>query len=657
MNNKQIDLIVTHYNEPWELGKPFFQMLTLQRNANLDDIRVIIVQDGEDGALDWKELLSDYPFAVKVITVEHGGIAKARNAGLKQATSEWVMFCDFDDLFADVNSLSQIIGVLPTDKADILWMDCYREQFVKGSSIFVNCLGDNFTYVYGKLFRRQFLEECNITFPDIPFEFDYVFCDLALNECETSRVMRITTKFTMYMKTIRKYSYTMQRKNISRMVESVFYGDVYLVNEYDKRGCIDEKCVSIAKTIIDTYFILNSTPRVAHYSEIENLFCEFYSENKALFERVSPNELEVIVDASEKHLCNALMSMYNNFLIEAGAPETGMNNVRKWLRRIGNKQHSAPVKPVQDNRAVTYESFGKQKKESTAEEADPEDDIRTELKTEEESPLHHCTSGSEQEIQKKYAAPVKPVVPKETEPDERVVVYTGTRNTYETILSSFKSLMAHSWVDKAYFLIEDDEFPFEIPDIVTVVNVSNQSFFPEDGPNYHCTWSYMCLMRAAFPQLFPQHKKILSLDIDTIIVDDIEELWNADLSEYYIAGVHEKDKKQEDYINFGVVMMNLDLLREDERSEEMITMINNTKLNCPEQDAFNAVCEGNILLLPSKYNFTPFSHLVVTPEKEAIIHYAGIHYWKGFSPAQKYLKMSWDEIYEMQRGVDGDEDE
>ena len=637
---KQIDLIVTHYNEPWEIGLPFFRMLAMQRNANFDDIRVIIVQDGKEGALDWDNVLKEFTYDIKVITIEHGGISKARNAGIAASKAEWVMFCDFDDMFADVSSLSMILGVLPTDTADILWMDCYREQFMRGKDIFVNCLGDNFTYAYGKLFRRSFLNETGIRFPDLPFEMDYVFCALALSECESSRVMRITTKFTMYMKTVRRMSYTIQRKNISRMIESIFYGDMILVDEYEKRRNPDEKRTSVAKAILDTYFILNSTPKVSHAREIEELFIEFYRENKRLFETISQHELEVIVDAAEKHMCSILMGLYNNFLVEAGAPDTGMGSVRKWLRRLENRKTVEEETPY-DSKNVSYENSGNisqirtaysnnKREEQEESDDDAEDDIRTEQIEQIDEPVNDVSVSAND--------------------DERVVVYCGTRNTYECILASLKSLVAHSRIDKAYLLIEDDEFPFELPDFATVVNVSNQSFFPSDGPNFNSTWTYMCLMRAAFPKLFPQHKKILSLDIDTIIVDDIEELWNMDLSQYYIAGVHEKDKQQSDYVNFGVIMMNLELLRNEEIDEQMIYTINHTKLKCPEQDAFNLACEGNILVIPSDFNFTPFTHLIATPEHERIIHYAGIQYWKGFSPAQKYLKLGWDEVYAMQNG-------
>jgi hypothetical protein len=45
----------------------------------------------------------------------------------------------------------------------------------------------------------------------------------------------------------------------------------------------------------------------------------------------------------------------------------------------------------------------------------------------------------------------------------KVAVYAGTRNIYKDMLPSVKSLLIHSDVDKIYFLIEDDIFPYELP--------------------------------------------------------------------------------------------------------------------------------------------------------------------------------------------------
>lgn len=47
----------------------------------------------------------------------------------------------------------------------------------------------------------------------------------------------------------------------------------------------------------------------------------------------------------------------------------------------------------------------------------------------------------------------------------------------------------------------------------------------------------MVLLRAAYANIFWQYDRILSLDVDTIVVDDISGLWDIDLEDNYLAAV------------------------------------------------------------------------------------------------------------------------
>lgn len=48
----------------------------------------------------------------------------------------------------------------------------------------------------------------------------------------------------------------------------------------------------------------------------------------------------------------------------------------------------------------------------------------------------------------------------------KAAVYTGTKNLYREMVTASKSLLINSDVDKIYLLVEDDEFPLEIPDVI-----------------------------------------------------------------------------------------------------------------------------------------------------------------------------------------------
>ena len=167
------------------------------------------------------------------------------------------------------------------------------------------------------------------------------------------------------------------------------------------------------------------------------------------------------------------------------------------------------------------------------------------------------------------------------------------------------------------------------------------------------------MMRAAFTKLLPDEHTVLSMDIDVIVNDDISELWDIDLTRYYIAGVNEPEKSSRHmttYANFGVIMMNLDKMRNDGLDDKMIESLNHDRWGLPEQDSFNYFCEGKIYELDPMYNVTCAAHITGESDVEKITHYAGIKYWKHFRPYRKYVKLSWDEVMQDHSNEERDDD-
>lgn len=217
----------------------------------------------------------------------------------------------------------------------------------------------------------------------------------------------------------------------------------------------------------------------------------------------------------------------------------------------------------------------------------------------------------------------------------KVAVYCGTRNLYQDMLTAAKSLLVNSSVEKIYFIIEDEKFPYLLPSYIECISVKNQKYFKPDGPNYHSKWTYMVLIRAALSKILPQEDLILSLDVDTIIDKNIDSIWNFSMDNYYIAGAREpaKTTKKFLYINFGVCLLNLKLLRETNKDNEILDAINTQYFEANEQDCFNIKCQGKILEIPSSYNA---NHFTLKTDDKKIIHYAGIDKWQDDWLVLKY---------------------
>ena len=222
----------------------------------------------------------------------------------------------------------------------------------------------------------------------------------------------------------------------------------------------------------------------------------------------------------------------------------------------------------------------------------------------------------------------------------RAACYCATRNLYGALAPSVKSLLANSDVERVFILAEDDVFPYPLPDCVQVVNVGAQTFFPPGGPNYNNGWTWMVLMRAALHRVFPDLDRILSLDADTIVREDVSGLWRLPLDGYWIAGAREYRKSKDGlvYINAGVMMLNLEQLRADGKGDELIEALNRKRFLYNEQDCIAELCQGGILEIPSFYNANAFTE--PTAERR-IEHFAAIHWWETDPLVQEWRERPW----------------
>ena len=235
----------------------------------------------------------------------------------------------------------------------------------------------------------------------------------------------------------------------------------------------------------------------------------------------------------------------------------------------------------------------------------------------------------------------------------KAAVYSGTRNLYPDMVTAAKTLVNHSSVEKIYFLIEDDQFPEKLPDIIETINVSGQQYFPKRGKNFRTPFSYMSLLRVCYTKILPESiDRVLQLDVDTIVADDIDSLWDIDLTGKWFAAVMEDKSTYKPfgpvYYNIGVAMFNLVQIREDFADDLMIYTLNTQKMPYIDQDAWNMYRYGKDVQIPGRFNESFVTH---ESEHPAIVHYAGVKQWQQCEPTMKrheYLeearKLTWKEV-------------
>lgn len=109
--------------------------------------------------------------------------------------------------------------------------------------------------------------------------------------------------------------------------------------------------------------------------------------------------------------------------------------------------------------------------------------------------------------------------------------------------------------------------------------------------------------------------KVLNIDCDTIIVDQLDRLWDIDISDVVCGGMLEcmNDryrrnngmKNESSYINGGIVYFNLDAVRKDEYEQKFTNYIvkYGNSLAYLDQDVINGVIpQDKIKILPIRFN-------------------------------------------------------
>ncbi|MBE6733068.1 MAG: glycosyltransferase family 8 protein [Ruminococcaceae bacterium] len=152
---------------------------------------------------------------------------------------------------------------------------------------------------------------------------------------------------------------------------------------------------------------------------------------------------------------------------------------------------------------------------------------------------------------------------------------------------------------------------------------------------YH--FSIVTYYRLFIASLFPQYDKILYLDCDLVVLDDISKLYNTELgqnilgavSDQYVSNTKEFRRYVEKaigvdpdtYFNAGVLVINLKEFRRNKIEEKFIKLITEYDFDLldPDQAYLNYLCFDKTLLLPNGWNKSPTD--IACEGDKNIVHY------------------------------------
>ena len=153
---------------------------------------------------------------------------------------------------------------------------------------------------------------------------------------------------------------------------------------------------------------------------------------------------------------------------------------------------------------------------------------------------------------------------------------------------------------------------------------------------YH--FSVVTYYRLFIASLFPQYKKIVYLDCDLVVLGDISELYHTELGDNILAAAPEQFVQNtrefrlyaeralgldpSDYVNAGVLVIDLDAFRKNEIEQRFVKLITEYDFDLldPDQAYLNYLCRKRICVLPNGWNKEPMP--LPCEGRKNIVHYA-----------------------------------
>ena len=153
--------------------------------------------------------------------------------------------------------------------------------------------------------------------------------------------------------------------------------------------------------------------------------------------------------------------------------------------------------------------------------------------------------------------------------------------------------------------------------------------------DYYSKTTYYRLFIA---DMFPDFKKAIYIDSDTIVQGNIAELYDHDVSDYAVAACHEQAMVQENvygtyvekcmgidrnnFFNAGILLINCEYFRENKVLEQFMELLGFYNFRVTQdEDYLNVICRDKVLFLHQKWNTEVFGDIFVPLEEACIIHY------------------------------------
>lgn len=294
----KLQFLIPQYKETDNIIKPLLDSIAIQQQVDMNEIGVIIVNDGSGIYLS-NRFLNSYQYKVEYYKEKHRGVSATRNACLDHAVADYVMFCDADDMFYNACGLYILFREMNLEPFDAM-VSVFTEETrdpITNDVVYINHDMDS-TFVHGKVYRREYLIKQNIRFnPALTIHEDSYFNCLA-QKC-AKEVKFCPTPFYLWKwrdDSVCRHDPKYILKTYNNMLDS----NTALVKELLKRNKKEDAQFYSVAMIYDAYFTMNKDEWINQENKeyrynTEKRFKQYYLEFKKLFNSVDKQTRTQIV--------------------------------------------------------------------------------------------------------------------------------------------------------------------------------------------------------------------------------------------------------------------------------------------------------------------------------------------------------------------------
>lgn len=218
-----------------------------------------------------------------------------------------------------------------------------------------------------------------------------------------------------------------------------------------------------------------------------------------------------------------------------------------------------------------------------------------------------------------------------------VALNSAIKNSNKNI--HYKAIVLHEGLSdenkKKLSALQTDNFEIEL----TEMKANFKALDDRMSNRLRCDYFTLTIyFRLFIPAMFPQYDKGIYIDSDVVCTTDLGKLFDIEIGDNFIGACNDLSiadipplvaytenavgVKKHEYINSGVLLMNLKKMRECDFEGHFLNLLNEYHFDsiAPDQDYLNAICNGKIYYLDESWDAMPNDK---KPEllKTNVIHY------------------------------------